>query len=46
MLYNVDLIKKKIIDELNKDEVFRRELVVVLMNDDLIRRYLKEELIK
>jgi len=46
MLYDTNIIKKKIIDELKRDDVFRRQVVIVLMEDELIRRYLREEMNK
>jgi len=45
-MFSTENIKQKVLAELQADAEFRRKFIVILIRDDLIKQYLKEELAK
>ena len=45
-MFNTDTIKQKVLAELQADAEFRRKFIVILISDELIKQYLKEEISK
>lgn len=43
-MLGIETIKTQVLVELQKDEDFRRKFIVILMNDEIIKNYMREEL--